>query len=126
MAIACADRHQCRCPSEGDSAHPEDLPAMSLVRVLIADPDQLLVASYREFLAGEGFEVATAADGLDCMAKLRSFAPDVLVLEPAQLWGGGDGVLARLREEADLSPAKVLVLSARLDLDRLDCQATPG
>jgi DNA-binding response OmpR family regulator len=96
---------------------------MSPARVLIADPDESLLAMYRESLAREGFEVATATDGLDCMAKLRSFAPDVLVLEPAQLWGGGDGVLARMREEADVSPAKVLVLSARRDLDRLDSTA---
>src|SRR3954452_16392922 len=96
---------------------------MSPVRVLISDPDELLRESYRLFLAREGFEVATATDGLDCMTKLRSFAPDVLVLEPAQLWGGGDGVLARMREEADVSTAKVLVLSARRDLDRLDSTA---
>jgi DNA-binding response OmpR family regulator len=96
---------------------------MSPARVLIADPDKSLLAMYRESLTREGFEVATATDGLDCMAKLRSFAPDVLVLEPAQLWGGGDGVLARMREEADVSPAKVLVLSARRDLDRLDSTA---
>jgi DNA-binding response OmpR family regulator len=97
---------------------------MRSVRVLIADPDESLQASYREALAREGFEVATATDGLDCMAKLRSFAPDVLVLEPAQLWGGGDGVLARMGEEADVPPAKVLVLSDRRDLDRLGREAS--
>jgi len=93
---------------------------MSPVRVLISDPDELLRESYRLFLAREGFEVATATDGLDCMTKLRSFAPDVLVLEPAQLWGGGDGVLARMQEEADVPPAKVLILSACSNLERLD------
>jgi DNA-binding response OmpR family regulator len=96
---------------------------MRSVRVLIADPDESLLASYREALTREGCEVATATDGLDCMAKLRSFAPDVLVLEPTQLWGGGDGVLARMHEEADVPPAKVLILSARRDLDRLDRDA---
>ena len=93
---------------------------MNSVRVLISDPDESLRESYRQFLAGEGFEVATATDGLDCMTKLRSFAPDVLVLEPAQLWGGGDGVLARMHEEADVPPAKVLILSAGGNHDRLD------
>jgi two-component system alkaline phosphatase synthesis response regulator PhoP len=97
---------------------------MRFARVLIADPDESLLALYREFLTREGFVVATATDGLDCMAKLRSFAPDVLVLEPAQLWGGGDGVLARMREEADIAPAKVLILSTRRNLDRLDRGST--
>jgi DNA-binding response OmpR family regulator len=91
---------------------------MRPVRVLIADPDESLLALYREALACEGFEVATATDGLDCLAKLRSIALDVLVLDLELLWGGGDGVLARMHE-ADVPPTKVLVLSGRRDLDRL-------
>ena len=38
-------------------------------RVLIADPDPALLSSYRDFLVRNGFEVALAADGLDCLAS---------------------------------------------------------
>lgn len=78
-------------------------------RVLIADPDRHLLAAYKEHLSLEGFEVATARDGLECLRRLREFAPDALVLEPAIPWGGGDGIVAMMQEEPDL-PEVCLVL----------------
>ena len=51
-------------------------------RVLMADPDPSLPPVYREPLLREGFELATATSGLECVARLRKRVPDVLVLEP--------------------------------------------
>jgi len=83
------------------------------IRVLIADPDQALLTSYRDFLSQEGFQVATASTGLECVAELRTFAPDVLVLEPELPWGWGEGVLAVMHEGADVPRVPVMLLSAR-------------
>jgi DNA-binding response OmpR family regulator len=83
------------------------------VRILLADADEHLLDCYREFLSRNGFEVAVATSGLDCVAKLRSFGPDILVLEPDLPWGQGEGVLALMREEVDTPAVPVLVLSAR-------------
>ncbi len=80
-------------------------------RVLIADGDRRLLASYREFLAGAGYEVEVAATGPECLAKLHSFGPDVLVLEPDLARDAGGAT-----PPAD---ALVLVLSARMNLDHL-------
>jgi len=79
-------------------------------RVLIADPDRHLLAAYEEHLSLEGFEVATAQDGLECLRRLREFAPDVLVLEPAIPWGGGDGIVAMMEEEPDLRRVCLVLL----------------
>jgi carbon storage regulator len=84
---------------------------MMSVRILIADRDEFLLASYREHFGRHGAVVATATTGLACMDRLRDFAPDVLVLDPAILWGGGDGVLAVLHEEPEIRPASVLLLT---------------
>jgi len=92
---------------------------MLVDRVLIADPDQQLRQRYSEFLTRDGFQVATAASGLECADQLRQFRPDVLVLEPAIPWGQGDGVLALMHEETDLPLASVIVLTAGGDLDAL-------
>ena len=81
------------------------------IRVLLADPDETLLASNRSFLSRNGFKVATAANGLDCLAKLRDFKPDVLVLDPEMAWGQGDDVLALMQEEADVPNVPVLLLS---------------
>ncbi len=81
-------------------------------RVLIADHDEALLASYTAYLAGEGFGVATARSGLECLEQLRHSLPDILVLDLELPWGGGAGVLARMPDGSDVPPVPVLVLSA--------------
>ncbi len=81
------------------------------VRILIADRDEYLLATYREHLSEHGAVVATASTGLACMERLRAFAPDVLVLDPAIPWGGGDGLLAVMHEAPELRPAAVILLT---------------
>lgn len=92
---------------------------MLLDCVLIADPDEQLRHRCSRFLTRYGFQVATAASGLECAAHFRPFRPDVLVLEPAMPWGQGDGVLALMHEESDLPLASVIVLTAGQDADAL-------
>jgi carbon storage regulator len=84
---------------------------MMTIRILVADPDEFLISSYREHFSQHGAVVATATNALTCLAKLREFAPDVLVLEPSLLWGGGDGLLALMHEEPEIRPASVLLLT---------------
>lgn len=67
--------------------------------VLIADGDEELCNLYGRFLGERGYAVETSPDGLDCMRKLRQLMPSALVLDLELHWGGGDGVLAWLREE---------------------------
>jgi DNA-binding response OmpR family regulator len=83
--------------------------------VLIADKDENLLAEYREWLLQAGFDVMTAIDGLDCVGKLRTFKPHVLVLEPELPWGSGEGVLAMMYEEPDVPLVPVMILSDRED-----------
>jgi DNA-binding response OmpR family regulator len=77
--------------------------------LLIADGDAELRAVYQRFLSERGYQVATASDGLDCLEKLRRLSPAVLVLDLELRWGGGDGVLARLREESATSRVPVVL-----------------
>ena len=89
-------------------------------RVLIADPDESLLCSYRSALSRTGFQVATASNGLECVAILRSFVPDVLVLELDMPWGGGVGVLAMMHDGDDLPQVPVIVLTGPRGLRNLD------
>ena len=84
-------------------------------RILLADPDEFLMASYCDCLCKRGATVATATTGLECVEQLESFAADVLVLEPELLWGGGEGVLAVIHERPELRPAFVILLSYARD-----------
>jgi carbon storage regulator CsrA len=82
------------------------------IRVLIADPDQSLLGSYREFLSQNGFEVDTVTGGVDCVARLRERVPEVLVLDPQIPCGGGKEVLAAMREQPDVPRVPVLIHSS--------------
>jgi DNA-binding response OmpR family regulator len=77
--------------------------------LLIAESDAELRDAYRRFLTGRGYDVETAADGLDCLEKLRRVAPAVLVLDRGLRWGGADGVLSWLREERAASGIAVML-----------------
>jgi DNA-binding NtrC family response regulator len=68
--------------------------------LLIADGDAELCDLYQRFLTDRGYEVETSSDGLDCLRMLHQMTPAALVLDRELLWGGGDGVLAWLREES--------------------------
>jgi DNA-binding response OmpR family regulator len=80
-------------------------------RVLLADSDTFLLDFYREGLQQRGFDVRQARNGLECLETLRLFVPDVLVLEPSIPWGGGDGVLALMHDDAGVPVVPVIVLT---------------
>jgi DNA-binding response OmpR family regulator len=78
--------------------------------LLIADDDAELCQLYGRFPSDRGFEVATCTDGLGCLLQLHQRPPAVLVLDLALRWGGGDGILAWLREQSEVPlPSVVLV-----------------
>lgn len=77
--------------------------------LLIADGDAELCDLYRQFFTEHGYEVKTSSDGLDCLAKLRQLLPAVLVLDPELHWGGGEGVLAWLREDRFMPRMAVII-----------------
>ena len=89
----------------------------------MADPDADFLESYCERLSAEGFTVMATSNGVECVTKLRSHAPDMLVLDPSLPWGGGDGVLARMAEETDLPRVPVLLLSTSSELDKMSIQS---
>lgn len=85
---------------------------MASVRVLLAGPKTYRWRAYHETLDSWGFSTRLTSDGLDCVAMLRAFRPDVLVLDPNIPWGGGDGVLAVRDEEPGLNQNLVMLVTA--------------
>lgn len=58
-----------------------------------------------------GFQVTTADDGLMCLEALRQHTPNVVVLDPELLWGGGDGIAAVLLDNPETRSVPVVLLS---------------
>ena len=84
---------------------------MGGLRLLIAHSDESLLDTCQGFFGDHGFETEVATNALECLTTLHEFQPDVLLLHRELLWGGGDGVIAHLRDETvQTVPAAVLLL----------------
>ena len=81
------------------------------IRVLIAEPDVLLLETYREVLTKMGFEVTTTSNGPDCVKSLRQCRPDVLLLEPDLSEGWRGTLVPLMRDDSELSAVPVIVLT---------------
>lgn len=66
--------------------------------LLVADGHAPSRTRLKQFFSRCGFRVATACDGLECLEKVRSLEPDVLVADFEMPWGGAAAVLAFLHE----------------------------
>jgi DNA-binding response OmpR family regulator len=88
---------------------------MSPVRILLAGSNNYRWRSYHKRLDAAGFSARLTNGGIDCVAVLREFRPNVLVLDPNIPWGGGDGVLAVRDDEPELKDNLVMILTARCE-----------
>jgi two-component system OmpR family response regulator len=88
-------------------AHPDGTP----IRALVVDDEASLTGLIDMGLRMAGWEVATASDGVTAVRTARSFRPDVLVLDVMMPGMDGIEVLAKIREFAPNVPA--LFLTAR-------------
>lgn len=79
-------------------------------RLLIADGDELLLGLEDRFFSARGFEVETAASGVECFERMRRFPPDVAIIDAHLPWGGGDGVLAAMQDDPSLACIPVVLL----------------
>jgi len=67
-------------------------------RLVIADSEPASRGALERFFSGCGFRVETAGDGLECLDKVRSLKPHVLVADLETPWGGAAAVAAFLHE----------------------------
>ncbi len=95
----------------------------SLGRVLVVDDDDVIRQLITVNLELEGFEVATAVDGQDCLDKVLDVDPVVVTLDIMMPRLDGWEAASRLRSDPRTADVKVVLLSARAqeaDLQRGD------
>lgn len=77
-------------------------------RVLIADDEARIREVLRDFLAAQGYDVATVATGAQALDAVPTFQPDVIVVDMVMPGLSGIDVLAALRR-AGLSVPVILI-----------------
>ncbi|MFU8818152.1 MAG: ATP-binding protein [Desulfurivibrio sp.] len=86
---------------------------MAIERVLVVDNNPLIVKLLCHFLAEEeGYEVKSAADGLEAMRELDSFVPDVVFVDLIMPNISGDKLCRVIRATPALRGVRLVVLSA--------------
>jgi two-component system response regulator AtoC len=84
--------------------------------VLVVDDERVFRVMAEEALAGEGFEVKTAATIARARAELENFTPDVIVLDRRLPDGDGLSLIETVRSEGSAGPI-VLVVTAYGDVE---------
>lgn len=84
-----------------------------MAKVLAVDDDPVIQRLLQVNLEMEGFEVALASDGEEALEKVRSFHPDVVLLDVMMPKKDGWQVCAEMKSNADLEHIPVVFLSAR-------------
>ncbi|MHB0858785.1 MAG: response regulator transcription factor [Anaerolineae bacterium] len=87
---------------------------MSTARVLVVDDEPLITQVVSAYLESAGYEVATALDGSSGLGALRTYHPDIVILDVVLPELDGLELLTQLRRE---SSAYVIMLTARADED---------
>lgn len=85
-------------------------------RVLTVDDDRQVGATVRDVLTDFGYDVRTAVGGEEALALVRTFDPDVVLLDVMMPGMSGDEVLDRLH--ADHPGLPVVMVTAIADADR--------
>ncbi len=78
--------------------------------ILIVDDDPEILSFLRRGLTFEGYEVDTASDGVEALAKLREKEPDIVILDVMMPGIDGIEVSKRLRQVSDIP---ILMLTAK-------------
>jgi DNA-binding response OmpR family regulator len=85
------------------------------MKILVVDDDVELVGLLRFALAGAGYEVVTAFDGEQALARLAESIPDLVILDVNLPLLDGFGVLERLRRHSEVPVMMLTVRAAEED-----------
>jgi DNA-binding NtrC family response regulator len=93
--------------------------------LLVANSDNAMSGLYNHYFSSVGYRVETVSDGRACLDRIREDLPDMLLLDQQLPWGGGEGVLACLREESDLTRIPVILFADVLPIQELSRLLVP-
>jgi len=98
-----------------------------VTRLLVADDSETVLLMLQRRLEMEGYEVVTATDGVEALARLsdvESDQPDLILLDAMMPNKSGTEVLEEIRDAGSEIP--VVMISAHLDAQEPDRMRTLG
>jgi DNA-binding response OmpR family regulator len=88
---------------------------VSATRVLVVEDDPSVRGLLHTLLSAEGYDVATASDGLAGLVKATANHPALVLLDLMMPDLGGVRVLEELRDDPELMDIPVIVVTGKID-----------
>ena len=82
-------------------------------KILIVDDDKSALNLLQSFFVGKGYDVQTAADGVEGLEKVRQWSPDIVLLDVMMPRMDGYGFVREMKKDAKLRSLPIIVLTAR-------------
>ena len=92
-----------------------------MAKVLVVEDDRFLISAYRAKLEKAGYEVQIASDGDEALAVLKTFIPEVVLLDLVMPKRDGFSTLAEMKKDPKLATIPVIVtsnLGQKEDIDK--------
>ena len=82
-----------------------------MAKVLLVEDDSLMVRMYQRKLASDGYDVSVAVNGEEGLAKIRSFRPDLVLLDIMMPKLNGLQMLERMKADPTVSQIPAIILT---------------
>jgi len=82
-----------------------------MAKILLVEDDPLMVRMYQRKLVNDGYDVAIAVNGEEGMVKIRSFHPDLVLLDIMMPKLNGLQVLERTKSDPTISSIPIMLLT---------------
>lgn len=93
--------------------------------ILLVDDSKVVRVKTEKLLVNMGYEVSTALDGLDALAKLETIKPDLIITDIEMPNLDGFGLVRSVRKNLRTSEIPIIVMTSHVNL-HLDIAATEG
>ncbi len=87
----------------------------NLARILIVDDERPITTLLTQTFEQDGHQVKTADNGIDCMNKMASFRPDVVIMDIMMPKLDGIDTTRLIRRNKNFGDSVIVALSAKAD-----------
>lgn len=88
-------------------------------KVLVVEDEEILLTALREELESGGYEVDGAADGEEGLEKVKSFKPDLILLDLVMPKMDGMEMLQKLKSDPQTRDILVVILTNLSDYEKI-------
>lgn len=88
-------------------------------KILVVEDEEILLAALQEELKQGGYETMGAIDGEDGLAKVKTFKPDLILLDLVMPKMDGMVMLQKLKDDSETRNVPVVILTNLSDYERI-------